>query len=458
MPLQKGSSKTTIEANIAELIKAGHTPEQAAAIAYKEAGKTTDRNMFYLANKLGEKRSTTPEGFLVCHDVPIARTGTQVYHQDEIPMEGGPDGLIRVDRTPEEVFSERTMQSFEGKPVTVEHPNDFVNPENWRRLAVGYMQNIRRGSGIDDDLLIGDAVITDKDAIEYVNKKLPEVSAGYDAEYEQTEPGRGVQRNIVGNHVALVERGRAGPRCSIKDGEPKMKKRNFWDRLTTAIKAKDAEAVKQELESYDAEEGGNEAEKEDNELDRQVLARIDRLEALVMKLVDGMSKDEKMESKKEAEMKDDDPDMGNMTGDEGDLTEAEPAEKNPDAVGKVLTGDAMKMIVARAEILAPGIRIPTADGVKAKTADAIKRKALAQAMTTDSGAAVIKPFLQSGDVAKLSGPTLDAVFVGAAELMRAKNNASGARASVSTRDFGKTVTAADLNARNREFWAKNTAR
>ena len=68
------------------------------------------------------------------------------------------------------------------------------------------------GEGIDNDLLLADLVITDPVAIEYINKELPEVSAGYEAEYEQTEPGRGVQREIVGNHTALVLRGRAGPR------------------------------------------------------------------------------------------------------------------------------------------------------------------------------------------------------------------------------------------------------
>lgn len=40
MPLKKGSSQKVISANIAELIRAGHPPAQAAAIAYKEAGKS----------------------------------------------------------------------------------------------------------------------------------------------------------------------------------------------------------------------------------------------------------------------------------------------------------------------------------------------------------------------------------------------------------------------------------
>jgi len=39
MPLQKGTSKKTIQKNIEKLIHEGRTPQQAAAIAYREAGK-----------------------------------------------------------------------------------------------------------------------------------------------------------------------------------------------------------------------------------------------------------------------------------------------------------------------------------------------------------------------------------------------------------------------------------
>lgn len=40
MPLKEGPSEDTISANIKELVSAGHDPKQAAAIAYKKAGKS----------------------------------------------------------------------------------------------------------------------------------------------------------------------------------------------------------------------------------------------------------------------------------------------------------------------------------------------------------------------------------------------------------------------------------
>lgn len=43
MPLKKGSSQKVISANIAELRRSGRPPDQAAAIAYKVAGKSTKK-------------------------------------------------------------------------------------------------------------------------------------------------------------------------------------------------------------------------------------------------------------------------------------------------------------------------------------------------------------------------------------------------------------------------------
>lgn len=425
---------------------------------------THDRNLFYLTETIGAKRSTTPEGFLVCHDVPIARIGNQLYSDKELPLEGGPDGLIRVDRPPEEVFRPETIASFEGKPVTVEHPSEQVTPDNWKRLAVGFVQNVRRGEGIEDDLLIADLVITEADAIAYVNKDLPEVSCGYEADYEQKEPGRGVQRNIVGNHVALVERGRAGPRCSIQDGETDMTKkaneakaprRSFWDRLMTAVKAKDEEAVKAELEAKDeemAEEGEKKPdEKTSDEGGGDMAARLDRIEAILAKLVPmeeqehGTSLDSD-EEKEEEETKD-------------TVLEAETAQKNAQAQGQTF-GDSMKAVVARAEILAPGISIPTGDAAKKAGAIAeVQRKALEAAHATADGKACVEPFLMGREIKALTGDALAMAFAGAAELMRSKNNAKTAARGSVTKDFGPAPrSVSEMNAQNRAFWANRTAR
>ena len=110
----------------------------------------------------------TPEGYLVCVGVSIARTGEMIYGQGETPLEVGADGKAIVQRNSEEVFRPETIASFEGKPVTITHPPDFVEPKNWAELTKGILQNIRRGTGIAENDLVADLLITDKEAISLV--------------------------------------------------------------------------------------------------------------------------------------------------------------------------------------------------------------------------------------------------------------------------------------------------
>lgn len=169
----------------------------------------------YYGSRISEHMTKTPEGFLICHNVPIARTGRQDYLPQEIGMEGSK--LVSVIRTDEEVFSPQAIASFEGKPVTLEHPPMAVLPENYGMFLKGHAQNVHRGQGEDSDLLLSDLFIDDKDLIRQIDEGLREISCGYECDYEQDEQGNVYQRRIRGNHVAVVEAGRAGSRVSIKD-------------------------------------------------------------------------------------------------------------------------------------------------------------------------------------------------------------------------------------------------
>lgn len=71
----------------------------------------------YYGSRISEHMTKTPEGFLICHNVPIARTGRQDYLPQEIGMEGSK--LVSVIRTDEEVFSPQAIASFEGKSLFI---------------------------------------------------------------------------------------------------------------------------------------------------------------------------------------------------------------------------------------------------------------------------------------------------------------------------------------------------
>ena len=225
---------------------------------------------FYTIAQLSNKQSLTPEGYLLCEEVPIARTGDMVYGGVELQNEDGspvitpdPDGLVRIVRSPQEVFRAETLASFNGKSVTDDHPvAGSVTPVTWRELTVGLVLNVRRGSGQQDDLMLADLLITTPEAIEAVRAGKREVSCGYEADYSETSPGVGEQRNIVGNHVALVESGRCGWRCAIGDRkfkEKEMAKRSWIDRAMAAFKSQDEEGLKEALKEGETKDDNEEA-------------------------------------------------------------------------------------------------------------------------------------------------------------------------------------------------------
>ena len=180
--------------------------------------------MTYYGTRLSENLSRRePEGYLLCLNVPVARTGTQEYLPEELglpPVRGDPGQLIPVERPEEEVFDPATIASFEGMPVTNDHPPEGVTLENIRYLQKGHAHHIRRGTGDEADLLLADLIITDPGLIELIlHEGKREISCGYMYELRE-ENGHYVQRNIRGNHIAVVDSGRAGPRVSIRDHFP----------------------------------------------------------------------------------------------------------------------------------------------------------------------------------------------------------------------------------------------
>ena len=172
---------------------------------------------FYISEQLSENISKTPEGYLLCQNVPVTRTGEFIYRANEVPIEANNEGIIRIIRKEEEVFKPEAIASLNGKSITINHPDSAVDPSNWKELTVGHVQNARRGEGDQTNLMIADLLITDEKAIELVNAGLREISLGYDAIYNQIEKGIGEQQNLIMNHCAIVDRGRAGSVCSIND-------------------------------------------------------------------------------------------------------------------------------------------------------------------------------------------------------------------------------------------------
>lgn len=168
----------------------------------------------FFGTKLSDNQAETAEGYLICRNVPIARTGEQVYLARELGLnDGDPERAVTVRREEREVFDPAAMASFEGKDITDDHPPVAVTPENYALYSKGHVQNVRR----EGDRLVADLVIKDPALIGEVRGKVKrEISCGYDCLYLR-DGGGYKQTHIRGNHVAVVSSGRAGHEVAIRD-------------------------------------------------------------------------------------------------------------------------------------------------------------------------------------------------------------------------------------------------
>lgn len=176
----------------------------------------------YYGTKISPNQLETGEGFLICKNVPIARTGDMDYMASELGLDG--DKIITVHRAPEDVFSPAALASFEGKPVTSDHPPALVTPEDVLMYERGHAQNVRRGTGEFSDYVLADLHIHDGELIREIRDGKREISCGYECEYLDNGDGTYSQKNIIGNHVAVVDAGRAGHKAAILDANTKMPK------------------------------------------------------------------------------------------------------------------------------------------------------------------------------------------------------------------------------------------
>jgi hypothetical protein len=429
---------------------------------------TKDRSNIYTTGQIGRTRETTPEGYLLCRDVPLARIGTLMYGDGEVPVTADNTGLILIQRGEDVLFDPKTIASAEGKPITDDHPEDWVGPKNWKELSKGSGHNIRRGEGIDSDLLIGDLLVTDKDTIDAVLEGKVEISLGYDADYIEVSPGKGLQSNIVVNHIALVDKGRCGSRCSIGDSfmsdKTKKKKISFADRIRNLVKTKDAEEAEKlakavedeelEIETKDSDDDEDlDGKTSDAAVNRQILKMLKTMDSRLGALEKKKTKDSD-DPEKPTEDNDNPDDDPEKTKD--DILKAEPASKADEGVTH--TGDSLKEVMVRAEILSPGIKLPpTIDSANnGKAVVLAKRQALKAAMQTTDGQKAVAPFIgANANIDTLPIQTLDAAFIGASELIKQQNNLKGVRSGITTRDFGRAAPTIDqINQRNRDFWNK----
>lgn len=231
------------------------------------------------------KRTYTDEGFLIV-PATISRTGMQVYTALEMGLtDRNPTDLVQIYRPEDEVFSEKSLSSFANKPVTDNHPPKLVDSKNAKEFSVGHAgPDVVR----DGDFVTTILHITDADAISNIESGKVELSNGYTSDIDWTpgvtqdgETYDAIQRNIKGNHIAIVERGRAGASCRVADNLPTLKeihtmKTILIDGVEFDVSDQVAQAVgKLQARVTDAE---TEAEEKAKEKDEEIKKKEDEME------------------------------------------------------------------------------------------------------------------------------------------------------------------------------------
>lgn len=426
---------------------------------------------YYLPTHLSENIHETPEGYLLCPGVAIARTGTLEYAADDVPHDvAAGREVVLVYREDAEVFAPRTIASFEGKPVTIDHPEEFMSPENWKELSTGHIQNVRRGAGSEADLLLADLIIMDAEAIELVRGGLRELSCGYDAEFDAVSPGVGRQKDIIGNHLAIVRKGRSGSRCAIKDSEEQMKakKVSFFDRLFGHPKVRKAmqDAAEEEMNKEGTPTGDEDPsaspsapQAATDEGQDALQQSLDEIKLLLRTLVEQLKPQTQDEDAKAC---DNDDLQGKDSDEDGTLDSDDPApektatDSDDPPADPVKTGDRHRLAdaatVRMATALAPDLRFRVGD-----SALAVKRAALRTAFADAAIDRVGRACL--GNKTLDSAPTalVDAAFVAAAEVAALRNNrrtVDGLSRAKSRDSQGATVSPSSINSMNAQFYAK----
>lgn len=216
------------------------------------------------------------------------------------------------------------------------------------------------------------------------------------------------------------------------------------------------EAAEQTSDSDDDEETKDDDEPEDKKTktgDSAFQAEMRKFMKTMDKRMSAIEKKTMDSGKEETE----DDDEESETKDDGDLTDPEKAEKLSNEGVQSYTGDSLKEVISRAEILSPGYRMPTFDSARnGKAVLNVKRQVLKSSYATHDGQKAIAPFVGTNpDFDKLPIHTIDAAFAGASELIKMQNNSRGVRSGIKTNDFGRAApTPAEINARNRDFWNK----
>jgi Uncharacterized protein conserved in bacteria len=166
-------------------------------------------------------------------DVVLCRSGIQLYHKSELSSFITADNKPPVDKEwyreyrPANVVV-KAKDLCRSLPVTKEHPNEWVNPDNWKELAGGTTDKEVEVVALDGESdgeigLKSNLTFYDRELYDYYSKNNKEVSLGYTCKKHFVDDPEKLGYDIVldeiteVNHVAVTRSGRGGSSVAVID-------------------------------------------------------------------------------------------------------------------------------------------------------------------------------------------------------------------------------------------------
>jgi hypothetical protein len=163
-------------------------------------------------------------GFIEIKGNPISKVGVFPYSGSQISKDLDPGKIYNVYRPEEELNNEATIISFKLLPMTIRHAmlgssKEGLTPAEEKGVEGVIGQDVY----FEYPYLKSNLKIFSETAKDIIDSSFNELSIGYRCTYDiQSGEFEGqkydvIQRNIRGNHIAVVEEGRSGPDVSVLD-------------------------------------------------------------------------------------------------------------------------------------------------------------------------------------------------------------------------------------------------
>lgn len=267
-------------------------------------GKQIDKNDFWFIQKN-----------------PITKVGVFPYLGKQISQDCEPNKVYYVLRPKEELFRKETLDSLKLLPLVNEHTmlgKDFTPAEEKGVEGILGEQVVH-----DTDTIYTDIKIFSEDMKDKISNGKKELSLGYFCTYDKQEGTYNgqrydyVQKNIIGNHLALVDKGRMGSDVrvydkaieankvyccdSLKDIDiEKMEyKKNNEEKKEMADKKKQVETIDEDKRKLIDEIGGMLKDKVSEEVWRTIVGKIEKVAYNESEAGKGTDEDEKEDGKVE---------------------------------------------------------------------------------------------------------------------------------------------------------------